>query len=237
MFEGRTHSISRDIGECFAELCSIADTDAAKSRTEHVPDMSLQDKLALWHCDPDGALEESGGIRSLASEGPDEPLGIPIANSERSETSVEETPDLPQLRIYREFLASSSAYQWLVDSLRREINLAHVEPNCMETIRQSIIQALPNARTVSRKVPADTFSVLVEMDWNVKEFLRSQDYGVPEVQALRRALTITGSAVDAQALPCAEYLRQTWPTTASSFLELLEAMLIDDSQGHHASKL
>jgi len=35
---------------------------------------------------------------------------------------------------------------------------------------------------------------------------------------IARTITLTGSATDAQALPCEMYLRQTWPASGSNIL-------------------
>lgn len=43
--------------------------------------------------------------------------------------------------------------------------------------------------------------------------------------AMEEAITLTGSLIDAQALPCIEYLRQTWPLSGEYILRLLQKLM------------
>ena len=66
-------------------------------------------------------------------------------------------------------------------------------------------------------------------DWNPTEFLCQQFGSQCDIsRLLGEVLTFTGTATDAQILPCSEYLDQTWPTTGLAFLELLRKALVSD---------
>lgn len=149
-----------------------------------------------------------------------------------SETTVDDLMDLdsyedeevnmPEILAYRNFIFKLPAYKWLLANLRREFLLAAPEPNYMEAIRQKIIQCLPSSRIVSRRRSAETYKVMFEVEWDPLIFFREQGYKEEPGEAIERAITLTGSTKDAQALTCAQYLRQTWPIAAEHTMKLIK---------------
>lgn len=224
-----------EIIECFTEYCEEVEHEDATS--ESGQGMSLDDKMSLWedNFQPSRALSYDA-VELVSGVEEHEPLGVMLPNEPKDTREEDSSAELPELRAYRDFIFHSTAYEWLLESLRKEIALQNIHPNRMEEIRISLLEAMPPTKQLSRWSPPDMFSVTFDMNWEIIEFLDAQDYAVSGVQALGQALTLTGSVTDAQALPAAEYMRQTWPTTASPFLELLQSAISDKSQ-HHTSEL
>ena len=65
------------------------------------------------------------------------------------------------------------------------------------------------------------YKTILELDWNPLKFLEEQKYTEKPDEALKRAITLTGSKNDAQALTASEYLSQTWPATGEFVMELV----------------
>jgi hypothetical protein len=148
---------------------------------------------------------------------------------EGKENSEETTP--AQFLAYRNFTFKTPAYEWLRTSLLREFLLVPAEPNYMDFIRQEIVKSLPPSRRVSRKIPADVYSMVFEMEWDPLAFTEDQAYKGEPHEAVEIAITLTGSAKDAQALTCAQYLRQTWPSTGEYIMQLVQDVIRSGS-GH-----
>ncbi|KAI9727443.1 MAG: hypothetical protein M1834_008387 [Cirrosporium novae-zelandiae] len=104
---------------------------------------------------------------------------------------------------YRDFIFRAPAHEWLLANLRREFYLAPAEPNSMDAIRQNIVDSLP----LSHKDPLSS----------VKE----QEYTEEPAEAVKIAITLTGSAKNAQALTCTQYLSQTWPSAGEHTIRLV----------------
>jgi hypothetical protein len=64
---------------------------------------------------------------------------------------------------------------------------------------------------VSRKKSVEAYKITFEIEWDPLAFIKEQEYREEPGEAIERAITLTGYAKDAQALTCAQYLRQTWP--------------------------
>jgi hypothetical protein len=60
------------------------------------------------------------------------------------------------------------------------------------------------------------------LQWEVPDFLRSC---FAEGQELSKVLTLTGEAINAQAMSCSDYLEQTWPVLGRVLLEGLQEAL------------
>ena len=67
--------------------------------------------------------------------------------------------------------------------------------------------------------------IIIDMDWDLLSFLILQEYGAPPDIAIARAITITGSGGESQAVACANYMRQTWPTTGGEVMSVLQKAL------------
>ncbi|KAK6356038.1 hypothetical protein TWF718_000412 [Orbilia javanica] len=128
-----------------------------------------------------------------------------LKKTQDHETSV------PQTDSFIDFMVRAPAYRWLVERLRRETILFPVEPNHMLDVRERILESLPASRRISKKRSSKSFNITFVLDWNPWDFVMTRGYSKGAGDAVERAITLTGSLADSQALTCAEYLRQTWP--------------------------
>lgn len=125
---------------------------------------------------------------------------------------------------YRETVFSSVAYQWLVSSLQRQVLLSLVgESGSMTAVRSKVFDELDCA-TMAREI---TFRA----PCTLREFLEERHDGAGKPgQALARAVTLTGTTSDAQALPCSEYVNQTWPVSGKHVLATISEAMDTESQ-------
>lgn len=123
---------------------------------------------------------------------------------------------------YRDYILKTPAYDWLIGTLQRESTLKRATPvDVMNRIRADILAALPASRRVSRSTPSQRYKATFELRWDPLAFVEEQAYIEAAEVALRRAITITGSADDAQAATTRDYLVQTWPN-GEEVMQLIE---------------
>ena len=149
------------------------------------------------------------------------------------------TEEMPQFLVYRDFIFENPAYEWLVACLRREFYLAPAEPNSMEVIREKILSCLLSTKTthsISRKRSPEPYKVTFEVEWDPVAFVKEQEYTGEPGRAIEMAITLTGSAEDAQALTCVQYLRQTWPSTGGHIMQLIKDVVRDRLSHRHRCK-
>lgn len=133
----------------------------------------------------------------------------------------DEESNMPELSAYKSFISNVASYEWLLSSLRRELFLAPAKPNIMKTIREKIITSMPSSHRLSRRSSAEAYIVTYVIQWNPLDFLDEQGYEQEPGEAIKGVITLTGSSEDAQALSCAQYLCQTWPSTGGHILQLI----------------
>lgn len=117
------------------------------------------------------------------------------------------------------FLTESHAYKWLLGKVS-VILLTDSKDSLSEQIGKDIIRGL-NSKTGHRKYNDVCEAQFYILDWPLSNFLKEQ-YPSEEHLQLDSVITITGSEIDAQALTCAEYMRQVWPTTGLETLRALQ---------------
>ncbi|KAJ4183440.1 hypothetical protein NW759_017083 [Fusarium solani] len=129
----------------------------------------------------------------------------------------EEQPSLPDQRGYRDAVFNSVAY-------------IEGEDTCA-AFHDKIHTSLGRKRTVSSRSPSKRHAMAFAVEWDPKLFLREQFPDETDMGRLfRQVLTLTGSVTDAQVLPCADYLLQTWPATGPTILKLLEDALVAENE-------
>lgn len=163
-----------------------------------------------------------------------------IVDSTDRETSEEQIDDenqtnLSYIQAYNDLFLKSPAYEWLLANLHKEFILAPAEPNTMEIIRSQIIESLPTSNRASRKRPPETYKMTFVLEWDPLEFVDEQGYQEEPQKAIGTAITLTGSATDAQALACSQYLRQTWPSTGKYIILLIEEVIRSGASAHDPS--
>jgi hypothetical protein len=137
-----------------------------------------------------------------------------------------------ELSEYRNFMSTSPAYKWLLERLMREVMLEPSEHsgNSIEWIHQTIssfISFSPSHR-VSKNRPSKVHEMVFEVNWDPLAFITNQEYEEEPGPAIERAITLTGSATDAQTMTCRQYLRQTWPSLGDHVIRLIKEAVRDD---------
>jgi len=118
--------------------------------------------------------------------------------------------------------SESYAYKWLVPKLKCCILLTEFEGTRMMEIGNEISRDLKFANKdhgYNTEVCKGSFKILCDLP----AFIKNEFPNETALQ-LGSIITITGSSVDAQALTCAEYMRQVWPTGYETLNALQEAM-------------
>jgi hypothetical protein len=132
-----------------------------------------------------------------------------------------------ELTVYKEITTDHSAYDWLLQSIKKELYLGDGD-EVLVNIRETILRHLPRDNMVSRQNPPTFHTVSFRIDWKPRLFLEEQGYQERPEIALERAITLTGSITEAQAATTAEYLNQTWLVTGAHVLRLLRQVVAED---------
>ena len=212
-----TWSFLSDIVRYFKDRYSHEEESVPDVQTRDPDKMPLEDVMEKWHQN----LENPEG----------DPSPEPDITQESDEEAEEE-----ELLAYRDFIFKAPTYEWLLASLRREFNLAPAEPNFMEAIRRTIINSLPSSHKVSRKKSAEAYKMTFRIEWDPLAFVKEQEYREEPDEAVEIAITLTGSAKDAQALTCAQYLCQTWPSAGEYIIRLVKDVVRSGPSHQHTCK-
>lgn len=181
--------------------------------------------MSLW--------ERKASFEKVAQD--EEVQGSCSKDVDPEENESEELLD-SQLRAYRAFIPSTEAYEWLLTRLLREYRLVPTEPGTLQKIRTTIMSSLPSNHRISRKTSPQSCSARFELDWDIVEFFATQGYSSPPDQILEGIITVTGSCYDAQAATCAQYIRQTWPSTGEVMVQLVKKVLQGGESYSHRCK-
>ncbi|KAI9783934.1 MAG: hypothetical protein M1839_002879 [Geoglossum umbratile] len=112
--------------------------------------------------------------------------------------------------------------------------LTRATPDLMGNIGDEILSALLSIHRVSRRAPSMEYKATFELDWDPLSFVKEQQYVERADKTLERAITLTGSTNDAQALTTSEYLSQTWPATGKFVMQLV-ADVVRNAAGYRAT--
>jgi len=193
--------------------------------------MPLEDKMSLWYknqgAPEDNVSPDKKPLEDVMSSLDQNPKDLeddisPNQDVHEEAEDVNEEDNMPELLAYRDFILKAPAYEWLLARLCREFLLIPTQPNSMETIRQEIIHSLPSVHKVSRKESAEAYKITFEIKWDPLAFVKEQEYREEPDEAVEIAITLTGSAKDAQAITCAQYLYQTWPLVGEHIIQLVK---------------
>ncbi|RAQ50712.1 hypothetical protein AFGD_002709 [Aspergillus flavus] len=192
----------------------------------------------------DGTKTDLGDLMDLWHQRLDNDFDIPHIDTEAERSAVDDdipTEDddngLPGLEMYRELIVGSPVYEWLLGSLRRELELQPAEPDARGAIRNRILDSLPSSRRVSRYDQPRIYQVKFTLNWDLMAFVKEQEYDTNKEGFLGRIITITGTRQDAQAMTCLQYLHQTWQSFEDNILRLVEATLLDGPGYKHRCAL
>ncbi|KAF4185071.1 hypothetical protein CNMCM7927_007096 [Aspergillus lentulus] len=189
--------------------------------------MTLDDVMDVWHQRADRLELESSphDATHIEQREPD--------NMESAEYDEAEANKLPGLEFYRTTIRRTPAYTSLLNNIRRECLFAPSESDVMGKIRKAILGSLPVSPHINRQKPAEIFNVSFKIRWDPLKFLIDEQYEDSPEKAIERVITLTGSAMSAQAMTCGEYLRQVWPSTGPSVMNLMKALVSEERKGYN----
>ncbi|KAK6343489.1 hypothetical protein TWF730_011079 [Orbilia blumenaviensis] len=143
------------------------------------------------------------------------------------------------LQAYRDCISNDLAYEWLTQTLQSQAHLISGGHTCMDDIKKKIIAFLPSTRTISKTESSEAFNVCFMTGFKPFDFIKEQEYtgDLEPGDAIMKSITLTGSLDDAQALPCAQYLIQTWPLTGRDIVELIKKVLRGSAVTSHKCTL
>lgn len=224
-----------DIVERFKEGYSLKAESIPVMSPNVSEQMPLEDIMDLWNShreDPDYDVVAEAAANESAKANSEHETPEP----EEDAGDSEEEFTMAELSTYRDVVFNSTAYQWLLARLRRELLLATTVLDCMEDLRRGIATSLPRSPKVSRYRSAEAHQMTFRVSWDPVAFIGEQGYGDTPDEALERAITLTGSASDAQALTCAQYLRQTWPWVAELTMQFVKDIVRGQPGERHRCK-
>ncbi|KAK5999155.1 Conidiophore development regulator abaB [Cladobotryum mycophilum] len=172
----------------------------------------------------DAANPKDNSITSEAdSEGADSEMDLEVEGvGDNAEGEESNNLDVQKKKsMYASIIHDTPAYQWLLGRLRREVIIGASDFTAVQGLRQMILLALPKPR-ISKRSPAQVFTMKFELIWDILAFLQQQEYEAKPYEALPQVITLTGTSPHVQALSCEEYMRQTWQTTADAVLEAVQ---------------
>lgn len=201
--------ISSNIGVHYQILTRRAnDTDSR--RAKHKPfenNGSLYQRVTDWTRD----VTEKSSQRLLVQ---DRDSNAQLLNDDEAEAIHSQYCD------YGEIVLGSMAYRWLLSKIGNCLMLDTDNADSMIALRMILLHVLnqPHGMTMTRSTQPPSGIVHVDFlfHWALESFLRRQ-FGDKEI-VLGDVITLIGSGVDAQALTCSSYLRQTWPCTGLGIL-------------------
>ena len=174
-------------------------------------ELTVVEKLCLWW--------NLGRDELRQVQDKENPFDAKVFNKNHPSESSIENPE-PNESLFDhsivEFAVSTRSFRWLVASMRRELGL---DFNCA-TVFHQIRDELPSVlrfRLGSRALLRE--SAVIFLEWNPASFVAQQGYEGPN--SILSALTLTGSASQAQMTTCCEYIRQTWPIIGEDVLDCL----------------
>ncbi|CAN9258661.1 unnamed protein product [Alternaria alternata] len=106
------------------------------------------------------------------------------------------------------------------------------KPRVITTMEEitPIVSAVLDMRKATGNSFAHTERLSFEIDWDLRSFLEGERYDTTISTALERAITITGTYEDAQALTCMEYMTKVWPETGCDTILALQAAVAQHSK-------
>ncbi|KAK0666742.1 hypothetical protein QBC41DRAFT_229941, partial [Cercophora samala] len=140
-------------------------------------------------------------------------------------TNKDDVGILPDSSKY-ETVFSSTAFKWLLSSVLQTVCRSATGPlDAINTIGSQIRYRYRNRQKakMSRHRHSNSHKMYLLADLDLVAFLNEQFGQSPmsRRELLTTAITVTGLEADAQALPCAKYVQQTWPITGLYVLDAI----------------
>jgi hypothetical protein len=138
---------------------------------------------------------------------------------------------------YREAITAGPAFQWVVEELKRELSPSSSGLYTMEKISSDILKGLSKDQKISKRHLSKPSKLTFNVACDIFAYMEDQGYAIDADEALPRAITLTGSSTNAQALTIRQYVCQTWPTIKCSLVEAIQvALRAYKAYGYNASK-
>jgi hypothetical protein len=138
---------------------------------------------------------------------------------------------------YRQILKDAEATAWLLSTLNRDLALGGMTSSVMRSIRVTVLETLrgleskPEQR-ISRGRNPLIYTAHFHLQWDPVAFC-NQEFSEGEPRDLIwRVITVTGERDSFQALPCEDYMMQTWPLAASTIIALLKSLIAEPDKAH-----
>ena len=162
-------------------------------------------------------------------------------NSEKAHPALTDPYDT-----YRQILKDAKASAWLLSTLNRTLALRGIDPSAMQATRQTVLETFNSYESrdlggkstyikrekISRHRDPQIYTAHFKMQWDPVAFL-NPDYSEGEPRELiSRVVTVTGEGDTLQALPCQDYMIQTWPFAAPDFLALIQCLVTESHKPH-----
>ncbi|KAF5250885.1 hypothetical protein FANTH_3939 [Fusarium anthophilum] len=201
--------------------------DIVRRFCEAVEDVESNEALPETESEPFNKPDISDWLRDLSME-EDHEIDLSDATPENDlDEYLEEQPSLLDQKGYRETVFKSTAFRWLLDDLVKCMTLQTIEDDAGVRLRREISRYLENDQYISKSKASKRYIVTFLANWDPDTYLREQfEEPCDSGRLLGETITLTGSTTDAQALPCAEYLKQTWPNSGLILLDLLRFSLV-----------
>ncbi|EGX54367.1 hypothetical protein AOL_s00004g16 [Orbilia oligospora ATCC 24927] len=234
------------VAKYFTEKYSHGDAESVpNTQVVENTNMDLAAKMDLWHEKSEyppshpqhGPLEDQfeentfwGDAEDEYENGGDKAQGTWMETSRAQKKKMGNTA-IDRAIVCRDFILKTPAFEWLVGVLRREIILLTPAelPNYMEITKRSVSECLPSSHRISKNRSAEAFNTIFLTGWKPLIFVNEQEYELKPSEAIERAVILTGSTEDVQALTCVDYLCQTWLSTGKYIIELVKDV-IDESE-------
>lgn len=192
---------------------TIPDEDESNIRSRASDQLTAYEKVQLWKTD-------TGDFEEIAGFNPDE---LPIEGENDLSDGSDLSDGIDDYSEAWDFVFRSRAFTKLQARITRAAILTPRTGQVIDQIRECILNAL-SSQFVEGKTRSSLSKLLMStfhISWNPLHFLRSQceTERLPELQHI---VTINGSAVDAQAATCGEYVEQVWPEMGREILRALQ---------------
>ncbi|MCJ1466973.1 hypothetical protein MMC07_005595 [Pseudocyphellaria aurata] len=173
--------------------------------------------------------------RSVPTDGLSVAEKMKMWSEQGAEGQDEETYDTPLFSEALTFVTRSNAFQWLLGKIQAAASFTNREGTVMDAISDRILVSLCSlGAKVGGQPLHNHYQLIFKIEWDPLDFLREQYSNIGKDYELGKVITLNGSAVDAQAVTCAQYMHQMWPSTGDETMQGLEALI--SRQQSRASK-
>jgi hypothetical protein len=138
---------------------------------------------------------------------------------------------------HRQILKDAEATAWLLSTLNRNLAFGRMASSVMRSIRVTVLGTLrglkskPEQRISRRRNPL-MYTAHFQLQWDPVAFYNQESSEGEPRDLIWRVITVTGEGDSFQALPCEDYMMQTWPLAASTIMALLQGLIAEPDKAH-----